>query len=47
MTYGFGWTSPPIRTIEVPEPDAAPLELPDSDTPEVITRPDPVPVGVP
>ena len=47
MIYGFGWSSPPIRTIELPEPDSEPIQLPDGDTPEVITPAEPVPAGVP
>lgn len=48
MVYGFGWSSPPLRTIEVPEPENEPLTAPQPEgRPQETEEPDPVPVGAP
>jgi hypothetical protein len=48
MVYGLGWSSPPLRTVEVPEPEREPRTVPQPDRqPQEIEEPDPVPVGAP
>jgi len=48
MIYGLGWSSPPLRTVEVPEPEQGPLTVPEPEKrPQETEQPDPVPVGAP
>ena len=57
MIYGLGWSSPPLRTVEVPEPEQEPLTVPEPERwpqeteperwPQETEQPDPVPVGAP
>jgi len=44
MIYALGWSSRPIRTIEVPEPEADPLEFPEPARRDDTWQPEPVPV---
>lgn len=43
MVKSLAWTSEPIRTVEVPEPDAQPIGLPEPNVPDQTTVPDLVP----
>jgi hypothetical protein len=43
----MGWTSKPVRTIEVPEPVAEPLTAPPDSEPQRIEEPQEVPAGTP
>jgi hypothetical protein len=48
MIHGLGWSSPPIRTIDVPEPGQEPLAVPvPENRPLETEEPEPVPVGAP
>ena len=48
MFYGLGWSSPPLRTVEVPEPEKEPLTVPQPERgPREVEEPDPLPVGAP
>ena len=48
MAYGLGWSSPPLRTVDVPEPENEPLTVPQPEwLPQETEEPDPVPVGAP
>jgi hypothetical protein len=43
----MGWTSKPVRTIEIPEPVAEPLTAPPDSEPQRIEDPQEVPAGTP
>jgi hypothetical protein len=50
MIRALGWTSKPLRTVEVPEPSGDPLfgdpsEEPERPLPDEVTSPERVPAG--